>query len=365
MTTHSHPTPRIWLVIGDKLGDNAQAIRVADSLGLPYETRRLRPRARYVQGKPRFRVGLDHLDMTVSDPLQPPWPDLVITVGRRHSMAALWIKTQNPATRIVLLGRARRWLERFDLVIVPPQYGLPDLPNVMRLSLPLLRVDKNAVARASARWSPRFAPLEKPLIGVLIGGPTRPYRFDDAVTAALMEACIDLQKRYGGTLCISTSRRTPAAVVAALRDRLPERALLYEWSAGATDNPYLALLGLADRFVVTGDSVSMMIEVADCGKPLAIFDLPRDIRGRLWHSILLRLHGGDEHRPSGAIYRWLGRLLYRTGLAGFARDLGEVQRRLIARGFAVRLGEPFSSGMLPLPDELDEVRKRILRLLGT
>jgi mitochondrial fission protein ELM1 len=364
VTTHNQATHRIWLVIGDKLGDNAQATRLADGLGMPYETRRLVPRPRYVLGKPRFKVGLEHLDLAASDPLQPPWPDLVITIGRRHSMAALWIKAQNPATRIVLLGRARRWLERFDLVIVPPQYRLPDLPNVMRLCLPLLRVDKDAVARASAHWSPRFAPLEKPLIGVLVGGPTRPYRFDDAVTTDLVATCRDLQQRHGGTLCVSTSRRTPAVVVAALRSRLPEGSVLYEWSAEAADNPYLALLGLADRFVVTGDSVSMMIEVADCGKPLAIFDLPRDIRGRLWQAILLRLHGPNDGRPAGAVYRWLGRLLYASGLAGFARDLGAVQRSLIATGFAVRTGEPFRPVTRPLPDELGAVRERVQDLLN-
>jgi uncharacterized protein len=113
--------PGVWLVIGDKLGDNAQATMIADSLGLAYDTIKLVPKSRYIRGKPRFRASLEHLDMSHSDTLEPPWPDLVITVGRRHAMAALWIKQQHPRTKIVLLGRPRRWIERFDLVIVPPQ----------------------------------------------------------------------------------------------------------------------------------------------------------------------------------------------------------------------------------------------------
>ena len=36
----------------------------------------------------------------------------------------------------------------------------------------------------------------------------------------------------------------------------------------------MGLLGLADGFVVTGDSISMMVEIARLGRPLAIFDLP-------------------------------------------------------------------------------------------
>ena len=54
MNTQTHSTPRIWLVIGDKLGDNAQAKMIADRLGLPYETRRLLPREKYVLGSRAF-----------------------------------------------------------------------------------------------------------------------------------------------------------------------------------------------------------------------------------------------------------------------------------------------------------------------
>jgi len=48
----------------------------------------------------------------------------------------LWIKEKSAATRLVLLGRPRRWIERFDLDITLPQYQVPDLPQVLHLSLP-------------------------------------------------------------------------------------------------------------------------------------------------------------------------------------------------------------------------------------
>lgn len=356
-------TPHIWLVLGDKLGDNAQVKIIADSLGLPYVTRRLLPKPRYVLGKPRFRISLKHLDLERSDRLEPPWPDLIITAGRRHAMAALWIKARHPATRIVLLGRPRRWIGKFDLVITLPQYQVPDLPNVIRLDLPLIRADNAAIARATEHWRTRFDALQKPVIAVLVGGPTRPYRFDADVTLGLLAACRQLQARYGAGLYISTSRRTPPAVTATLREQLPAHAVLHEWSGGGSDNPYLALLGLADYFVVTGDSVSMMMEVADCGKPLAIFALPADWTGRLWRALLMRLQRPGGRGLCAAARRRLGGLLYATGLTGFARDLDELQRRLINAGFAVRAGEAFQLTTQPLPTELDRVRNRIRALL--
>ena len=159
--------PRIWLVTGDKLGDNAQVEMIANSLGLGYTVKHLSPRQKYILGKPRFKVSLDHLDPDRSDALSPPWPDLVITVGRRHSMAALWIKKQSPKTKIVLLGRPRRWIGNFDLIITLPQYRLPDLPHVMRLSLPLMRTDTEAVSSSAKAWAPRLKLLPRPIIAVL------------------------------------------------------------------------------------------------------------------------------------------------------------------------------------------------------
>ena len=86
---------RIWLVIGDKPGDNAQVEIIAEALGLPFEIRRVLPKEHYVLGKPPFKVSLYHLDLQRSDKLEPPWPDLILTIGRRPAMAALWIQQQS------------------------------------------------------------------------------------------------------------------------------------------------------------------------------------------------------------------------------------------------------------------------------
>lgn len=355
--------PRIWLVLGDKLGDNAQLKMIADSLDLAYEIKHLVPKDKYRLGKPRFRVSLEHLDLESSDPLTAPWPDMVITAGRRHSMAALWIKDQCPATRLVLLGRPRRWIERFDLVITLPQYQLPDLPQVMRLSLPLMRTDAQAVSAAAANWKSRLDSLPKPVIAVLIGSATRPFRFDATVTGELVSQCRKLQDRYGGSLYFSTSRRTSPQIIAALKAQLPKGAKLYQWHPDNIENPYLALLELADYFVITGDSVSMMIEVADRHKPLAIFQMPVFWQGRIWQSFTQRLHAGPGTGITYGLLRLLGILLYKTGIAGFSRDLTQIHTMLVSGGFAVFAGELFRKPSAELPDELSRIRERVLTLL--
>jgi hypothetical protein len=325
--------PRIWLLVGEKPGDNAQVRVIADSLGWPVEERHIAMQAAWVRGKPRVRPSLDHVDAQRSDALRPPWPDLVIAIGRRLSMVALWVREQSGGrARLVLVGKPRRLARRFDLIVASAQYRVPDRPNVLRLGLPLMRVDEAAVAAAAEAWRERFAGLRRPLLALLVGGPTKPVRFDAAVARRLASAAAASAAAAGGSLYVTTSRRTPAEVVDALAAALPAGTPLYRWRPDDRENPYLALLGLADRFAVTSDSPTMMLEVARLGRPLAIFPLPQT-RGQLWRAL------------------------------GRGRDLQAIPRLLIERGAAVRLGADFLEPAAPPADELPRVVERIRSLL--
>ena len=353
---------RTWLMLGDKAGDNAQVRIVADALGWPYQLKELVFHTPYVLGKPRFRTSLYHVDQARSAPLEPPWPDLILTVGRRPSMAALWVKEQTRGrARLVVIGRPKRWLDRFDLVIAPPQFQLPRRANVLRLDLPLMRVDEGAIAAASGAWRERFADLPRPLIALLVGGPTKPYRFDQAVAGQLMKSARHAAE--GGSLYVTTSRRTPAEVVATLAAELPANARLYRWHDGGA-NPYHALLGLADRFIVTGDSISMMVEVARLGRPLAIFALPEERRTLRWRGTLGRGLAALEDSAAGLVLGPLTDALHRLRIAKYARDLSEIHRRLYARGLAVPLGQPFLAPQTRPSDDLACAVERVRALMA-
>lgn len=364
----SDDSPNIWLIVGDRLGDNAQVETLVAGLGLPVMRKYVKVVDPWVKGKPRVVPSLHHLDLAQSDPLEAPWPDLVITVGRRLTLVALWIREQSgDRTRIALVGKPSCSTDRFSLIVIGGEVQIPPGPNVHRTSLPLLRVDEEEVARAAGEWRERLAGLPRPLIGILVGGPTNPFAFTRGVEERLIELAREIAEDQRGTPYVTTSPRTPPRTVAALREKLPAGAQFFEWRRGAPDNPYRGLLGLADGFIVTGDSISMLVEVAKLHKPLAIFPLPY-----AW------LHKLDRARRSSA--RWLyeqGDQSSATGLRkgllkiGGAlhmlprtRDFTAVHDLLIERGLAVPAGAPLQPSSGDLPNDLPAVVARVRALVG-
>jgi mitochondrial fission protein ELM1 len=360
--------PRVWLVLGDKQGDNAQVDAIERALGWSCERRYVRMQAPWVSGKPKVVPSLHHLDLARSDPLEPPWPDLVITIGRRPSMVALWIAEQAAGrTRLVLVGKPSGMMARFDLVIASSEIGLPPLDNLLPIALPLMAVDEARLAAAVGLWRERLADLPRPLVAFLIGGATRPFAFDRAVSERLIELAGRVLAE-GGTPYLSTSRRTPAATVDALRAGLPPAARLYRWTPGAADNPYLGLLGLADGFVVTSDSISMLVEIVRLRRPLAILELRPDWLGRLdqpRHALIRQLCAPGTGSAPSSFRKSVARGLHRVGLLNGTRDLQAFSRMLIERGFAVPAGSPLRAPCGEVPDDLADVVARIRALMGS
>ena len=360
--------PSVWLVLGDKKGDNGQVYTIANALGWQYELKHIQVLEPYVFGKPKVGPTLYHIDREKSDVLEQPWPDLILTVGRRPANVALWIRQQSgQQTKIVLIGKPSGLMDQFDLIVASSENQFPPLPNVFPVVLPLMRVDEVAVASAAAAWRERFAALPRPLIGIMVGGPTGPFIFDQTVTARLLKVANRIAKS-GGTSYITTSRRTPATFVAEMRKQLPPQAQLFEWKTMAEENPYLGLLGLAEGFVVTGDSISMMVEVARLRKPLAILSLPTSFLGtvdQFRRSLAGKLFAPANNSFGGRLRALIARTVYHTGLITHTRDFRAFHHTMVDKGLAVwASGELVPPPLGEVPDDAGLVAKRIKELMG-
>jgi mitochondrial fission protein ELM1 len=357
------------VILSDKRGDNGQVETIVDALGWPVEHKYVHMKPEFVLGKPRYRPSLDHIDQAQSDSLEAPWPDLIITVGRRPSMVALWIRKQSGnRTRIVLVGKPSGYMLDFSLVIASAENQMPPMHNFLPTTLPLMRVDPEEVAAEAEVWKERFSPLKKPLIAMLIGGETNPFIMNRKVADDLVATARWIVDELGGTPYVTTSRRTTPEVVEVLRSDLPAEAVFFEWRADAEENPYRALLGSADGFIVTADSVSMMVEVIYLHKPLAIFPLPGGWLGdidQLRRSLAHWLFNPRQESGADRLRQRLARGVYYLDVFKVlcaTRDFRAFHRLLVEQGLAVWSGEPFREVEAELPDDVGSVVKRIKAL---
>lgn len=353
----SGEAPRLWLLLGRKEGDNAQLRALARSLGLPFAEKRLRYRAaEFVLGR-LFGTRLLGIDRAASDPLEAPWPELVLSAGRRNEPAARHVKKRSGGrTRIVHLGRPWSRPEHWDLVVTTPQYELPPAANVLEIDLPIHVVDRDRGADRAERLRAELQDLERPFTALLLGGHAGEFRLSGRRVPALLSGLEDLLAGLGGSLLVAGGPRTPPAVLDRVAERFAGRGRIYRFRPDDPENPYHAYLRLADGFVVTADSISMTAEAMATGKPVRVFDTRVGSRSRPF----FRDRDGWRWRP---LVQRLSRMLAPRRLR---RDPMRIHRRLVAEGRIGWLGG--APPAAPRADDgradLERVRARVLRLLG-
>jgi uncharacterized protein len=263
----------VWVLQGARTGDNAQARELAAVLDASLILKELQFNG--LHHLPNSVLGASVASLTAPSKtgLQPPWPDMVIAAGKRAAPVALWIKRKSKAqTKTVHLGRPRARLSAFDLVIATPQYGLPPDANVAEHILPFAtprKVDANELEK----WRMSWEELPKPLIAVAIGNQKYPLRFGIAEAQLLGRQLNDLAKRTSGSVLLLASPRTDSSLVGHIASELQVPYKSYGEFDNA-NNPYQSALKLCDRFVATSDSISMISELMNTGKPVDVFELP-------------------------------------------------------------------------------------------
>jgi mitochondrial fission protein ELM1 len=325
MTESMSEAPAVWVLADDRAGNVAQCLGVAEALGLPFAVKTLRY-DRLARLPNLLRPGLTGVAAESRAALCAPWPRLVIAAGRRTAPVARWIKRRSGARLVQVMDPGFPGRGDFDLIVSPAHDRPKDAPNVLEVAGAPHRVTPERLAAEAAKWRGAFAHLPRPWVAVIVGGATRNRPFPVEMARALGERAAALAGGLGGSLLLTTSRRTGAEQEAALAAVLPEPRWLHQFGKGG-DNPYFGFLALADAIVVTGDSVSMCCEACAAAAPVFIWApegwaAPKHAR---LHRLLYR--GGYARPLDGA-----------TSLEGWARPrldpARDVARAIRERGLA-------------------------------
>src|SRR5436190_7811848 len=262
--------PVVWVLHDGKPGMASQALGLAEATGFPFVERQLSVRRPWAWLPPQLWLAPLRAASEGGIRLAPPWPDLVIGCGRHSAMPALAIRRASGGhTFAAQIQDPRVGRREFDLLLVPEHDRLRG-PRTVVTRGAIHRVTRARLA-AEARRFPTLAGLPWPILGVLIGGANRSYRLGLDRLAAIADSIAGILRADGGSAIVTPSRRTGAAGIALLRERLA--GLPAEIWDGGDNNPYYAYLAIADALLVTADSVSMVSEAAATGKPVHVVEL--------------------------------------------------------------------------------------------
>lgn len=271
--------PRIWVFPGNRPGDDAQVFALAEELGLPFETRKLK-----FNWWARFSGRLGGSALSVKravreKTLVPPWPDLVIHVGRRAVPVAEWVRQQSGGrTLLVFIGHPRVPPETFDLVYTTRQYRTPAGAPMRLLPIAMSRYrEPPKISPAEKQW---LASLPRPHSLLMLGGSTRHWCMRPAHIAAMARQLADRAAKAGGSLIVARSARTSEAVLDSIEAALERSSC--SWRVVRDDFPcFPVLLHDADELFPTADSISMISEGAVTQKPVGIVPLERRLLARM------------------------------------------------------------------------------------
>jgi mitochondrial fission protein ELM1 len=317
----------ILALLDDRAGNNSQVLGVAEKLGHAFESIELR--YNFLTKLPNKLLGasLRHLRANCKTLLKNSIAEriessnnriIVITAGRRSAPVARWIKKQNPNTFICSIMGTDGGEQEFDLIALPlhdkgEDSRTRELEKNNTDHRPLTAdnylftltaphpITPEKLGVAGNQWRHAFEGKPKPWICVLVGGSTRHATFNARDYQALSETLARIRNESGGSLFITTSRRTSKEGAKILQQYLFSDDVFFAYKKGlpASENPYLGMLANADSIIVTGDSVSMCSEAISTGKPVYVYAPDEDNIAPKFQRFLKGLYSGNHARELG------------------------------------------------------------------
>ena len=269
-----------WVISDGAAGNERQALALARALGFAPRIISLQLKQPWDWLAPQLRFAARHgMRDRHGRSIAAPWPSIAIGCGRRAALLTRclreWSDQHCFAAQIL---DPRIAASHFDVVITP-QHDRLGGDNVIHTRGGLNAIDDAWLAEGRAGFESLQA-SPKPRTAVLIGASNSSISLDDAYFEALFRSLERLHAQRGGSFLVSTSRRTPDERAERLRKQFERWPGIF-WS-GPKDgnNPYAGILGWADQFIVSADSVNMISEACATGKPVHAF-APVALTGKL------------------------------------------------------------------------------------
>lgn len=280
-----------WILSDGKAGHLAMTRGVATAMGLRARIIDIAPPRLWRLLAPR---GPAPPDMHAVLPRNSQaWPDFVFAAGRLTVPYLRTIRRAAGGRSLTVAFMDPRVRDAADLIWVPAHDARRG-DNVITTTTSPHGFSPERLSALREDMPAGITAVPSPRVAVLLGGPGAGFTYSSTAIERLAGALSQMARR-GASFLITPSRRTPPALLDAVRAATIQAPHII-WD-GAGDNPYPYFLACADRFVVTADSVNMTGEACATGQPIHVF-MPDGGRPKFhaFHNAL-REHGATRPLP--------------------------------------------------------------------
>ena len=194
-------------------------------------------------------------------------PNIIIGAGRKSApYVAMIAKKASKKIKTIQILNPKMPFKHFDHLIIPAHDQVVH-PKVMATIGSLNMISEQSLKAAHDAWQDKLPIKIGNFIAVLIGGSSGSASMTESDIDTLIDNLTTLNE--ANSIYVTVSRRSPKELTMRLHD-----AGIWVWD-GEGENPYLGLLALADKIIVTADSVNMASEAAATGKPVYIAELSK------------------------------------------------------------------------------------------
>ncbi len=261
---------KILILTDGKVGNLVQCQGVASHLTKAefIEEKAVSPRKLWSLPFPFIPVQISDRAGKDGSPLNQPFPDLIIASGRRtlpYLRAIKRLRNNSKTPLLVYLKDPRMGGKVPDFIWAPTHDKLTGT-NIFSTHTSPHTMTKIALAKASKSAKSRFLNYPAPVTGIILGGNSGSVQWDTS-TIQLFTSQLEKLPNEGSYL-ITPSMRTPRPLLDSVTNALKHRKC-WVWDRKG-ENPYLQILTLSDRLIVTGDSHNMVSECLTTNKPIFV-----------------------------------------------------------------------------------------------
>lgn len=221
----------------------------------------------------RFKLMNLFLTSTSVKALNEAHADFIIAAGSSLAPVQHLFAAETGAKKIVLMKPPFPYsLLKYDLAVVPAHDEGFIPKNDFRTFISPSGYSAGSFSEEAAQLASEIKGTEKPFAAVFVGGLTRDFDWTVADAEKLLSVLERSTAKIGGYL-LTTSRRTSLGVERFFQHQIRAESVCRKLVIASQDpRPFVAkgMLELAQRMIVTEDSLAMISEAVASGKPVIV-----------------------------------------------------------------------------------------------